>query len=166
MRKPLINIADAPLREMKGADGAFSAKVGPIGELIGAGGLGCMVTHVSPGKKAFPYHVHHNVNELFVILEGTGEYRFGDERYPIKAGDVLAAPAGKGAALAHQILNTGDTDLKYLGISDKPVSDVCEYPDSGKFAVMSRFDWSDPAAGGVRFVGRIESTVDYFDGEK
>jgi len=161
-----MNVADAPLREMKGADDAFSAKVGPIGDLIGAGGLGCMVTVVPPGKKAFPFHVHHNVNKLFVVLEGRGEYRFGAERYPIGAGDVLAAPAGKGAALAHQSLNTGESDLKYLGVSDKPISDVCEYPDSGKFAVTSRFDWKDPPAGGIRFVGRLESAVDYFDGEK
>ncbi len=166
MKKPVINIADAQLREMNGAGGAFCAKIAPLGELIGAGGLGCMVTLVEPGKKAFPYHVHHVVNELFVILEGSGEYRYGGERYPIRAGDVLAAPAGKGSALAHQIVNTGETDLKYLGISDKPVSDVCEYPNSGKFAVTSRFDWSDPAAGGIRYVGRLESGVDYFDGEK
>jgi hypothetical protein len=41
-----------------------------------------------------------------------------------------------------------------------------EYPDSGKFQVVSRFDWANPAAGGVRYVGRTESAVDYFDGEK
>jgi uncharacterized cupin superfamily protein len=164
--KPVINVADAPLFEMGGADGAFSAKVGPIGEMIGAGGLGCMVTIVASGGKAFPFHAHHNTNELFVILEGTGEYRYGDERYPIRAGDVLAAPAGKGAALAHQILNTGATELKYLGVSDKPICDVCEYPDSGKFAATSRYDWRNPAAGGIRYVGRVENSIDYFDGEK
>jgi uncharacterized cupin superfamily protein len=164
--KPVINLNDAPLREMKGAGGAFDAKFAPLGLAIGSTGLGCMVTVVPPGKKAFPFHVHHVTNELFVILEGNGVYRFGGETYPIKPGDILAAPAGKGAEMAHQIVNTGDVDLKYLGISDKPVSDVCEYPDSGKFAVTSRFDWSNPAAGGLRYVGRTESAVDYFDGEK
>ena len=165
-KKPLINVADAPLRDSSGVEGAFSAKVGPVGDLIGSTGLGCMVTIVPPGKKAFPFHVHHVANELFVILEGTGEYRFGAERYPIRAGDILAAPAGKGAELAHQIVNTGSAELKYLGISDKPISDICEYPDSGKFAVRSRFDWHDPKAGGIRYVGRLESAVDYFDGER
>ena len=164
--KPVINMADAPLRDMKGADGAFEAKFASVAPAIGSVGLGCMVTVVPPGKKAFPFHVHHNAHELFVILEGTGVYRFGSETYPIKAGDILAAPAGKGAEMAHQIVNTGAADLRYLGISDKPVSDVCEYPDSGKFAVTSRFDWSNPAAGGVRYVGRPESAVDYFDGEE
>ena len=164
--KPVINVNDAPLREMKGADGAFEARFAALGPAIGSIGLGCMITVVPPGKKAFPFHVHHNAHELFIILEGTGVYRFGAETYPIKAGDILAAPAGKGAEMAHQIVNTGAVELKYLGVSDKPTTDVMEYPDSGKFQVQSRFDWGNPAAGGVRYVGRAESAVDYFDGEK
>ena len=42
---------------------------------------------------------------------------------------------------------------------------MVEYPDSGKFAVMSRFDWSSPKAGGIRYVGRAGNTLDYFEGE-
>ena len=106
-------------------------------------------------------------NELFVILEGTGVYRFGGETYPIKAGDILAAPAGKGAEMAHQIVNTGTSELKYLGISDKPVERRhASIRIPGSSQVTSRFDWGNPAAGGVRYVGRAESAVDYFDGEK
>ena len=166
MTKPIINVADAKFMEMKGADGAFEARVSAVGHSIGSTGLGCMVTIVPPGKKAFPFHVHHVIHELFVILEGTGEYRVGAERHPIRAGDIVAAPAGKGAEMAHQIINTGSAELKYLGISDKPVADVVEYPDSGKFAVSSRFDWNDPAAGGIRYIGRDRRGIDYFDGEK
>jgi uncharacterized cupin superfamily protein len=164
--KPVINIADVKFMDMQGADGAFEAKLAPVGPAIGSSGLGCLVTTVPPGKKAFPFHVHHNTHELFVVLEGTGEYRFGADRHPIRAGDILAAPAGKGAEMAHQIVNTGSVELKYLGISDKPVCDVVEYPDSGKFAVNSRFDWSNPSAGGLRYVGRESRAIDYFDGEK
>ena len=104
------------------------------------------------------------MHELFVILEGTGEYRFGEETYPIRAGDVLAAPSG-GPEAAHQIVNTGDETLKYLGVSTKAETEVVEYPDSNKFAVMSRFDWSDPKAGGIRFIGRTDANLDYWDGE-
>jgi uncharacterized cupin superfamily protein len=164
--KPVINVADVKFRDVKGADGAFEAKVAPIGTQIGSDGIGCMVIVVPPGKKAFPFHVHHITHELFVILEGTGEYRFGAETYPVKAGDILAAPAGDGAAFAHQIVNTGASELKYLGVSDKVVSDVVEYPDSGKFAVRSRYDWNNPKGGGLVFVGRKDSAVDYYDGEK
>ncbi len=164
--KPVMNIADAALNEINGAGGAFEARIGQIAPSIGSSGIGCMVTIVPPGKKAFPFHVHHNTNELFVILEGTGEYRYGAETYPIGAGDVLAAPAGSGPEMAHQIVNSGATEMKYLGISDKTTTDVVEYPDSGKFAVSSRFDWSRPNGGGIRYVGRLASAVDYFDGEK
>src|SRR5262249_12181049 len=137
---------------------------GSFGRMIGSTGIGCMYTVVPPGKRAFPFHVHHQIHELFVILEGNGEYRFGDKTYPVKAGDVCAAPSG-GPEVAHQIVNTGEADLKYLGISTTATTEVVEYPDSGKFAVSSRFEWSNPASGGVRFVGRKEGTIDYWDGE-
>jgi uncharacterized cupin superfamily protein len=161
--KPVINIADVQLRENAHGE-KFKAKIGSFGRVIGSTGVGCMLHVVEPGKRAFPYHNHHGIHELFVVLEGAGEYRFGEETYPIRAGDVLAAPAG-GPETAHQLVNTGETVLKYLGLSTSVATEVVEYPDSGKFAVTSRFDWSNPAAGGIRFVGRKENTIDYWEGE-
>ena len=91
--------------------------------MIGSTGMGVMLHVVEPGKKAFPFHAHHMTQELFVILEGEGTYRFGAESYPVKAGDVCAAPTG-GAETAHQIVNTGKTTLRYLGISANPTGPV------------------------------------------
>jgi uncharacterized cupin superfamily protein len=161
--KPVINLADVELRD-NGHGDRFQAKIGSFGRSIGSTGIGVMLTVVPPGKRAFPFHVHHVLHELFVILGGTGEYRFGDKTYPIKAGDVCAAPAG-GAESAHQIINTGDQDLKYLGISTSATTEVVEYPDSAKFAVTSRYDRGNPAAGGVRFIGRKDGSLDYWEGE-
>ena len=104
--------------------------------------------------------------EAFVILEGDGTYRHGDQQFPVRAGDVCAAPAGPGAARAHQLINTGSTTLRYLGLSTKIDTEVVEYPDSGKFGVISHFDWGDPQAGGIRFIGRVNMSLDYFDGEE
>jgi uncharacterized cupin superfamily protein len=161
--KPVINIADVPLRDNVHGD-RFAAKVGSFGATIGSTGIGAMLHVVEPGKAAFPFHAHHQTHELFVILEGEGTYRFGEDRYPVKAGDVLAAPTG-GPETAHQIVNTGGAPLKYLGISASPgTTEVVEYPDSGKFAVSSRFDWAT-GTGGVRHVGRVEDSLDYWDGE-
>ena len=162
--KPVINIDDVPLRD--GGNGTdFKAKVGSFGAAIGSDGIGCMLHVVEPGEKAFPFHVHHQKHELFVILEGEGTYRFGQERYPIRAGDVCAAPTG-GPDKAHQIINTGTAPLKYLGLSTAAETEVVEYPDSGKFGMISRFDWSDPDAGGIRHIGRKgEHCLDYYDGE-
>jgi uncharacterized cupin superfamily protein len=162
--KPVINIADVALRD-GGNGAAFKAKVGSFGKQIGSKGMGVMLHVVEPGEKAFPFHVHHRIEELFVILEGEGTYRFGEEKFPIKAGDVCAAPTG-GPDKAHQILNTGKTTLKYLGISTTTETEVVEYPDSKKLAVSSRFDWSNPNAGGIRYVGRTENSLNYFDGEE
>lgn len=164
MVKPVMNVADAPLRD--GGNGtSFKAKISVMGPQIGSDKLGCMLHVVEPGEKAFPFHNHHVIHELFVVLEGEGTYRFGKEEYKVRAGDVCAAPAG-GPEHAHQLRNTGDKVLKYLGISTMEDTEVVEYPDSGKFAVASRFDWSNPEGGGIRYVGRKDNSLDYFDGEE
>jgi uncharacterized cupin superfamily protein len=159
--RPVINLADVPLRDMAHGK-AFAAKVGSFGRSIGSTGIGCMLHVVEPGKRALPFHAHHVVEELFIVLEGEGEYRYGDQVFPIRANDVLAAPAG---GPAHQIVNTGNGALRYLGISTAATTEVVEYPDSGKFAVTSRYDWST-GKGGVRFIGRQGGeSLDYWDGE-
>ncbi|MBZ0215569.1 MAG: cupin domain-containing protein [Fimbriimonadaceae bacterium] len=162
--KPIINIDEIGTMDMAQGE-RFGAKLGRIGAAIGAEQLGCLLTIVEPGKSAFPFHVHHAIEEMFIILEGTGEYRFGTDIYPIRAGDVLAAPCG-GAEVAHQIVNTGDKAIKYLGVSTKADPEVVEYPDSGKFLTISRLDETGlPQNAKFMFVGRKNSAVDYWDGE-
>ncbi|TCD12410.1 cupin domain-containing protein [Oricola cellulosilytica] len=160
---PVINLADVPLQKNGNGEG-FEAEIGSFGRLIGSTGIGCMLHVVQPGKKAFPRHAHHQIHELFVILEGEGVYRFGDEAHPVKAGDVCAAPTG-GPETAHQIANTGSVPLKYLGVSTVAETEVVEYPDSDKFAVMSRFDWAT-MSGGIRSIGRTKDSLGYYDGEE
>lgn len=161
--KPVINLADVPLRENAHGDG-FKANIGSFGRMIGSN-IGVMLHVVEPGKKAFPYHNHHVTQELFVVMEGEGTYRFGGQSYPVRADDVLAAPAG-GHETAHQLVNTGKTTLKYLGISYNPgATDVAEYPDSGKFTATSRYDWTT-GKGGIRYIGRAENSIDYWEDEK
>jgi len=164
MTKPVINLADVTLREMGNGQG-FAAKVGSFGTAIGSTGIGCMLHVVEPGQKAFPCHAHHQSHELFVILDGKRTYRFGDAEYPIRTGDVCAAPTG-GQEVAHQTINTGSTVLKYLGLSTEADTEVAEHPDSGEIAVMSRFDWST-MSGGVRHTFHSgDPARDYFEGER
>lgn len=159
--KPVINLNDVPLRDVGNGE-TFVAKVGSFGRMIGSTGIGCMLHVVESGKKAFPFHAHHQIHELFIILEGEGEYRFGPKRYKVKQGDVLAAPTGR-AEHAHQIINTGSKVLKYLGISTQTQTEVVEYPDSGKFSVISHYDWG--TGEGIRHVARPGASLDYFEGE-
>jgi uncharacterized cupin superfamily protein len=123
MAKPIANLGDVPL-ESRGNGQGFMADVGQIGPLIGAQKLGCSLVVVPPGKKAWPYHLQHANEEMFVILEGCGTLRHDGERYPIRAGDVIASPTGQ----PHQILNTSDAELRYLAISTMIEPDIAEYP--------------------------------------
>ena len=142
----------------------FGATIAPIADRVGLSGLGCMLLTVEPGRRAFPYHNHVGNDEMFVILEGQGTFRLGESEIPVEAGDVCGAPRG-GQDTAHQLVNTGNVPLKYLAISTRNDPDVVEYPESGKFAAIAIFPGSDFMSAHLRFVGRLSSQVDYFDGE-
>ncbi len=161
---PILNISDIPLTDHGHGDG-FAAKLGQFGPLIGMKQLGCRLVVVPPGKKAWPYHAHHVNEEMFVILEGAGTLRLGGAEHAVRAGDVIACPAG-GAEMAHQLVNTSDAKLRYLAISTMQTPEIAEYPDSGKFAVISgSAPGGDKGARRTWFVGRAESSLDYWDGE-
>jgi uncharacterized cupin superfamily protein len=163
-KMPIVNLADVPLRDLAHGE-HFSAQLGRIGPLIGAKKLGCQLHIVPAGKKAFPFHAHHANEEMFLILEGEGICRFGAETYPVRAGDVIAAPAGD-ASVAHQIINSGAQELRYLCFSTRLDPDVVEYPDSGKLAVASMVP-EDTGLRGARIahIGRPGTSLDYWDGE-
>ena len=160
---PVINIGDVETFAFGHGEG-FAANLGRIGNRIGMEKLGCLLTVVEPGKAAFPFHVHHANEEMFVILEGTGDYYYGSEKYQIRAGDVVAAPPG-GPERAHKITNTGTITLQYLGISTKEEPEVVEYPNSNKFAVFSQSTDGSPMTAHIRYIGRQENSLDYWDGE-
>ena len=100
--------------------------------------LGATNSEVPPGKSGCPYHVHHGVDEMFVILEGQGRCRFGEATHEVRAGDVLGAPRCR-AEFAHKLTNTGGAPLKYLAIYSVATNVVLEYPDSGKLMAVSDF---------------------------
>jgi uncharacterized cupin superfamily protein len=158
--KPVINIDDAPLLD-RGNGKQFAVKWGRVAPLLGLEGLGCAVHVVPPGKKAFPFHRHHVMDELFYVVAGEGEYRYGDERFPLRAGDIVSAPAG---AKAHQIINTGSQELRYLGISSIGGVDIVDYPDSGKVAMAAGIKNADFKTATYTGLGRVQP-ADYYDGE-
>jgi len=161
---PIINIEDVPLSNRSHGE-KFACQFGSMSHLIGSKPMGASVTVVAPGKAAFPAHNHHVTAEMFFIVAGSGELRVGAGTYPVKTGDVIAAPPG-GPETAHQIRNTGETELKYLSFSANfGDTDIVEYPDSGKFAATSRFD-RVTSSGGIRFIGRQKDSLDYWDGEE
>lgn len=172
MTKPILNIADVALQPRPAAFAAtgsaaqrYDARMGRIAPLIGAQRLGYNLTAVPPGKRAFPFHNHRVNEEMFFVIEGAGEIRIGEAVYPIRAGDVIACPPG-GKDTAHQIVNTGSAELKYLAISTKVSPDIAEYPDSGKFGVLAEYPAGEDGRRRMfRFVGRESLNVGYWDGE-
>ncbi|MGN6512717.1 MAG: cupin domain-containing protein [Lysobacteraceae bacterium] len=170
--KPLLNLDEITLQPRPPRFSAtgeaaqrYDARMAQIAPRIGARLLGCNVTAVPPGKRAFPAHNHRVNEELFFILEGHGELRVGEATWPVRAGDIIACPPG-GPETAHQLRNTGEAELKYLAVSTKLSPDICEYPDSGKFGVMA--DFGTDAAGaprGFHYIGRTGDAHDYWEGE-
>jgi len=78
--------------------------------------------------------------------------------------DVTREQTG-GPETAHQIINTGDAELKYLAISTLVYPEICDYPDSRKFLVSEGQRDADGKVRGFRHIGRSESNLDYWDGE-
>ncbi len=157
MPAPLMNLADVEFDDIE-ANGYYTSRRGQIGIHIGARQLGYNLTVLPPGKAQCPFHSHRGEEEMFLILDGEGELRFGDQRYPLRPHDVVACPTG-GPEVAHQIINTGSVDLRYLALSNRVELEICEYPDSGKVLLAAD---REP---GLRKILRAENTVDYYDRE-
>lgn len=158
--KPFINLDEINDFE-ESVEDSYQEKFSGISDKIGAKKLGYSITIVPPGKKVCPFHNHRINEEMFLILEGTGTLRFGEAEYPIKKHDIIACPPG-GRDVAHQIINTSKSDIKYLCLSTNEPYEICEYPDSNK--VMSMV--GEQGSRQLRHMFRVSDEVDYYDGEK
>lgn len=172
MTQRILNIADVALQPRPPqfaatgpAAAMFDARVGQIGSVLGAQKLGYNLTAVPPGMRGFPFHNHRVNEEMFFVLQGSGEVRIGAERHAIRAGDIIACPPG-GPELAHQIINTGAEELRYLAVSTKLSPEICDYPDSGKFGILAEFP---PGPDGTpqmfRYIGKTSVATGYWEGE-
>ena len=58
-------------------------------------GLACIAGYsvIEPGSGA-PLHVHKDVDEIFILLEGSLDLRLGDEQLLVEANHTIAIPAG------------------------------------------------------------------------
>lgn len=153
--RPIVNLAELPVKA-GGNGGKFDFKQSRVGPAIGLNKLGCSLYVVPPGKIAFPYHAHSLMEEMCVVLEGSGTLRQEGQEHAIRAGDVIASTVGK----AHQIINSSDSDLRYLVISSNEPVDVVLYPDSDKIgAISSAFGKT------LWHFTRRDAATEYYDGE-
>ena len=159
MTRPIANLDQLVFDDVED-NGFYTSRRARFSASIGARQLGYNLTELPPGKAQCPFHSHRAEEEMFLILEGEGELRFGTERYRIGRHDVIACPTG-GPDTAHQIINTGQGPLRYLSLSTMSQVEVCEYPDSHKVGVFA----VAPAAPALRTLHRADEAVDYYDRE-
>jgi uncharacterized cupin superfamily protein len=148
------NIDELKLEHFKKGD-LFESNGARIGPALGAKDLGYSYDVVPPGKRSCPFHSHRGEEEMFLILSGTGQLRYGNESRKIRAGDVICCPTG-GPETAHQIINDSEGELTYLSVSTVMPAEICEYPDSKKIGAYG---------GPLRHLTRACDTVDYWTDE-
>ena len=121
-----------------------------LGRSGGSERTGLCHVEIAPGKQGAPHHCHSAEEEIFVILEGGGTLRLGDEQAPIRAGHVLGRPPG--TRVAHSF-RAGDEGMTYLAYGTREPNDIAYYPDSDKVNFR-----------GIGLITRLER-LDYWDGE-
>ena len=135
-RGPVLNIDEAQEHDfLDGEHWGGSYRVLTPYMVANGGALTMNVSRLPPHRVGCPFHFHVLDDELFHVLSGTGVLRYGEEIISIRPGDTISCPAG--TQVAHQIVNTGNEDLVYLGIGADSPNEVCVYPDSGKVMVRA-----------------------------
>ena len=64
---------------------------------------------LEPGGGQVPWH-NQEQEEVYFIVEGTGEMCLGEERQTVRTGQAVFIPSG----VFHQLTNTGDTPMKMM----------------------------------------------------
>jgi mannose-6-phosphate isomerase-like protein (cupin superfamily) len=70
-----------------------------------------------PGQEHAP-HVHEGQDKLYLVLEGSGVVRVGDQSESLTAGDAAFAPAG----VVHSMINPGPERLVVMAVLSPPPS--------------------------------------------
>jgi len=92
---------------------------------------------VDPGNYAYGYHYHEANEEVFYIISGTGVVRTNDGEIHVKAGDVIAFPAGKKGA--HVMKNESENEkLVYIDFGTTIVPEIVHLPDFNKIMVIGK----------------------------
>ena len=154
----IVNLYEVESIRMDRGDTAMTMQ--DLGRAGGSRRTGLRRLSLEPGRCSFPPHCHSSEEELYVVLEGAGEYLVQDQAtpgewhpvaHPVAAGDVVSAPAGNG--LAHTF-RAGPDGLVVLAYGHRHGYDVRWYPRSRKLSFA-----------GLQLIGRFEPTS-YWDGEE
>lgn len=150
----IVKTYEVPLKRKKTPVPEYSWEASEnLGESLNLIDFCCNIRSLEKGKFSYPYHFHHNAEELFVILSGKGELRTPEGIQHIQSGDIGIFE--KGETGAHQLYNPNPEPLLYLDLRTLNKADICEYPDSGKVNILPKLDIFIKGA-----------DAEYFDGEQ
>ncbi|HXS68237.1 MAG TPA: cupin domain-containing protein [Candidatus Polarisedimenticolia bacterium] len=134
-----INLTEISIEKNRSPKGRFRRWSQHISQaLAGVNGIGASgieqpfevdLVRIPAGATNWPFHSHSAKWELYLIITGRGYVRTADGTSDLREGDCIIHPPGE----AHQITNTGATDLVYYIVSDSPRSDVRHFPDTNKW---------------------------------
>jgi len=116
----------------------FDGRARRAGRAAGAVATGLNHVVLASAGTGAPAHCHSQEEELFVVLEGDGVLELwmpgadAAEEHALRAGDVVARPAGTG--IAHS-LRAGAEGLTYLAYGTQESGDMCFYPQSHRVSL-------------------------------
>jgi uncharacterized cupin superfamily protein len=149
----IVNIADLDPVERETA--TIGRRVRFPGREAGSKRTGLRHSEVLPGKLNSPPHCHSLEEEIFVVLDGTGDLLLweegGVEEHPVRAGSIVVRPPSTGVAHSFR---AGDQGMTLLMYGPREPGEVCYYPRSGKVYYV-----------GLGLVTRVGEPLDYWEGE-
>lgn len=157
-----VNEDDVEATEQAPDDRGFERK--RLSRATGGKDLGCSLYVLAPGSKSWPYHYHTANEEAMYVLGGHGTVRIGGDTADLRPGDYVSFPTGEDGA--HQVVNTGDEELRYLCFSTMVEPEVSIYPDSDMIGVFAGAPpGGDKEQRTLTKYLRGDAEVDYWDPE-
>ena len=122
----LVSLTEAPSGEGEYEPGGETFGISTrVGDHAGLRRIGVNLDVIRPGERSTKFHWHHEEEECFLVLGGTGVLQVGSDTYPVGPGDFFAK--SEGSERAHQFINNGEADLRILTVGEHR-GDQAEYP--------------------------------------
>jgi uncharacterized cupin superfamily protein len=100
------------------------AAVRDLGRAAGSRLTGLRHTVLPAGGEGAAPHCHSSEEELFVVLDGSGSCRIGDDDHAVVAGSVISRPAGTGVPHSFR---AGADGMTYLAYGTRDPGDIVFY---------------------------------------
>jgi uncharacterized cupin superfamily protein len=125
----IVAVAAVPAIDF-GRPGCVAAR--DLGRAGGSARTGLTHVELAPGEAGAPPHCHAAEEELFVVLEGGGVCTLGSGDHEVRAGHLVARPAGTGVAHSFR---AGEAGMTYLAYGMRVPSDITYYPETREVAL-------------------------------